>query len=131
ANPAAPANDQIEITGTQIVIASGCTGKVHTKAAKKFTIVKATFASCTGLTGKAALKAKIAAPACNTMTGALTNKKTKPKKKTFKANRVPIFTFPQGVTVGAEGGTFTNPADGTSVTVPPGAFAAGQMAHVS
>lgn len=128
----APANDQIEINGSQIVVASGCgPAPVRLAARKKFTLVTAKFASCAGLAGKATLKAKIPYPACNTLKGALTTKKGKPKQRKFTANRVPTFRLPAPMTVGPEGGTFTNPDDGTQVTVPPGAFAEGERATIT
>ena len=127
----APGNDQIDISGSLISIASGCPPvpvKFHPK--KAFTLVAAKWPSCTGLTGKVTLKAKIAAPACDHLTGKLINKKSKPKKKKVDAARVPVFMSPGSAVIGPEGGTFTNPNDGTSVTVPPGAYALGQTAHV-
>jgi uncharacterized protein YfaP (DUF2135 family) len=131
AGAGAPANDLVEIAGSQVSIGSGCAAAhVTLKAKKKFTLVSGHWRKCTGLKGPAMLKAKIAAPACDTLSGKFITPKSKPKRKTFTAKRVPIFSSPSTLAVGPEGGTFTNPNDGTSVTVPPGAYAPGQMAHV-
>ncbi|HJQ84250.1 MAG TPA: hypothetical protein VKA21_09255 [Candidatus Binatia bacterium] len=128
-----PVNDSIEIVESDITIGSGgCpTKKARIKGKKKFTTVAATFTKCTGIKGKVVLKAKIASPACDTMTGTVTAKKAKPKKVKFTARRVPNFVGPAGVTIGPEGGTFTNPSDGSSVTVPPGAYDPGESATFS
>jgi len=127
----APANDVVEISGSQISTGSGCPPvHVSLKPKKKFTAVSARWKSCSGLTGPASLKAKIAAPACDTLSGKFIAKKVKPKTKKFTAKRVPIFSAPSVLTVGTQGGTFTNPTDGTSVTVPAGAYTGGQTAHV-
>ncbi len=74
--------------GTSVEITSGC-GPVAAKVtrSRKGTVVKAAWLSCTGLPGKAKLKALVAAPACTTMTGTLTTTKTKPKTHPFTAAR--------------------------------------------
>ena len=131
AGAGAPANDLVDIAGSQVTIGSGCpAAHVVLKAKKKFTVVSAHWRKCTGLKGPAMLKGKIAAPACDTLSGRFITKKAKPKSKSFTAKRVPTFSSPGMLAVGPQGGTFTNPSDGTSVTVPPGAYAPGQTAHV-
>lgn len=74
--------------GNQLSIGGACApvgGRI--KAAKKATMITASWPSCTGLKGRVKLTGSIAAPACDTMTGRLVAKKEKPKVKVFTATR--------------------------------------------
>ncbi len=131
AGAGAPVNDVIDIISPQVSVGSGCpAAHVNLRAKRNFTLVSAHWRKCTGLKGPATLKAKIPAPACDTMTGKFLTPKARPKRKTFNGKRVPTFSSPDMLAVGPQGGTYTNPNDGTSVTVAPGAYGPGEMAHV-
>ncbi len=82
----AGASPDVVVYGGGIAIDSGCGGVAgKIKATKKGTVVRAKWASCAGVAGKATLVAKIAAD-CATMTGTFRAKKAKVKRK-FTAQR--------------------------------------------
>lgn len=81
-----PPIDAVEIDApAEVVISSGCpTATAHVKATSKFTKMTAKWPAC-GSLAKVRLSGKIAAPACNVLSGTLKAAKSKPKK--FTANR--------------------------------------------
>ena len=74
--------------GPSVAISTGCTAMpAKVTRTRKGTVVKVAWPSCTGLPAKAKLSATILAPDCDTMKGALTAPKTKPKKHPLTALR--------------------------------------------
>jgi uncharacterized protein YfaP (DUF2135 family) len=73
-----------------IAFDAGCTERVAAtiKATRKRTKISARWASCIDLPAGAKLKAVIASPACDTLTGAVVAKKTKPKRRKLAATRL-------------------------------------------
>lgn len=78
------------VLDTQISVLDACPAPApaNVKARRKSTTIQARWGSCPGFPGKVALKAKIAAPACGTMVGVLTGKRSKPKRSRFRAARL-------------------------------------------
>lgn len=81
---------RIVLDGSQISVLDACPAPApaNVKARRKSTAIQAKWVSCTGFPAKVGLKAKIATPACGTMTGVLTGKKSKPKRLRFRAARL-------------------------------------------
>lgn len=86
----APVQARIVLANRTVTLTGVCAGTASAKvvAKKRVTRVMARFPDCAGLVAKAVLKAKIAAPACDVMTGALVVKQ-KPKMRRFTASRQP------------------------------------------
>lgn len=83
-----PGSDSVFLGGSTLAVASGCnTGPATVKGSRRGTKLKATWESCRGATGKVKLKASID-PACQTMTGTLSAKKSKLKRR-FSAALTP------------------------------------------
>jgi uncharacterized protein YfaP (DUF2135 family) len=129
--PNAPTSDELNIREVGgIMVASinsgGCPlGAVKLTGKKRFTKVTAKFTGCTEAGGPVVVKARIAAPECNGITGKTKAKRARVKsarRTQFSGVRGPNFVGPSGIVVGAIGGTYDNPDDGTRVVIPPGAF---------
>ncbi len=86
-----PVQARVVLAARQVALEGVCSGTVAARvvAKKRGTRVTAKFPACAGLFAKATLKAKIGAPACDTMTGALLVKKAAPRKRPFAASRQP------------------------------------------
>jgi uncharacterized protein YfaP (DUF2135 family) len=127
--------DAVIVAGRMVSTDSGCMpvrGKVKRK--KKFTLVNARWASCSGLQGAVALKAKIDTATCRTLSGKLKAKATKLKRSfTAHVQQAPAFTTGtftpaalSATSVGPDGGTISvtdpsSPLFGLEIVVPPGA----------
>ena len=111
------------------VTLSGCGAATRSKvraASKKTTTVTASWPSC-GTFTKVRLTAKIAAPACTTLTGKLRGKK-KQKSNVVAQLRTPTTTTttqPGGTTTSSSGGTTTTGAGTTTTTTSGGTTTTG------
>src|SRR5438094_5790712 len=85
-----PQNDVLTVAGLQVTLASGCpaTAATKIKARKRFTQIVVTWPACTGLPGKATLKAQVDAATCARMSGTFAVR-AKPRRKplSFTADR--------------------------------------------
>ena len=81
---------RLSLDANGIAFDAGCTERVTAtiKATRKRTKISARWGSCTDLPAGAKLKAAIASPACDTLTGAIVAKKTKPKRRKLTATRL-------------------------------------------
>ena len=89
---AAPVTARIAIAAPTIAIAGVCPDpvRVHLVAGRKLTRVSASWRSCPSLAGRVTLKARIAAPACDTLVGTLIAKRARPRRRrAFSAPRAP------------------------------------------
>lgn len=85
-----PGASILSLDATGIAFDAGCTERVAAtiKATRKRTKISARWASCTDLPAGAKLKATIASPACDTLSGAVVAKKAKPKRRKLAAARL-------------------------------------------
>ena len=85
-----PQTDVLTVAGLQVTLASGCpaTAATKIKARKRFTQIVVTWPACTGLPGKATLKAQVDAATCARMRGTFAVR-AKPRRKplSFTAER--------------------------------------------
>jgi uncharacterized protein YfaP (DUF2135 family) len=88
--PPFPGAGLLLLDASGIAFDAGCTDRVAAtiKATRKRTKISARWASCTDLPAGAKLKAVIASPACDALTGAVVAKKTKPKRRKLAAARL-------------------------------------------
>src|SRR5207253_5099710 len=86
----APVTARVVFTSAQVWLLDLCDkpAAAHLKAQRKVTNLSALWTSCTGVPGPLALKAKIRAPACAAMTGAIKVKQSKPRRRTIVASRL-------------------------------------------
>ena len=140
AGPSAPVDDELylsEISGVLVAAlrSGGCPlAFARMRKRAKFTKVTAKFGGCRDVPGRVVVKAKIAAPDCTTLTGRVripAALSASERRREFTGVQAPDLAGPDGLRVGAMGGVFTNDADGSSVTVPPGALVAPKTATVS
>jgi uncharacterized protein YfaP (DUF2135 family) len=104
------------------------------KGKSQFTKLTTRFLGCRDVPGPVTVKARIAAPACNALVGRVKAPKAllrSERVKDFAAVLAPSLQGPSGIAVDTAGGSYTNPNDGSRITVPPGALAGGQGATVS
>jgi uncharacterized protein YfaP (DUF2135 family) len=89
-SPAGPVAVTVLFTGTQVAIDAICTTPVtaRVRARRKLTVITAKWPSCTGLTGPVTLTARLRAPACTRMTGVITARKSRPRRRHFRADRL-------------------------------------------
>lgn len=78
----------LDAAGVAVLDACPEPAAVTIKARKKATLLRATWASCPGFPDKVTLKARIAAPACSTLSGVLVARKAKPKRTKLRATRL-------------------------------------------
>lgn len=121
--PGATSAPDVVAYGNAIAIDSGCGGVAgRVKATKKGTVVKAKWATCAGITGKATLQAKIGAD-CASMSGTFRAKKAKVKRKfTASRSRCGDGSLDVAGGEGCEGktGCATGTCTTTCVCMPPG-----------
>ena len=127
--------DAVTIAGTQVSTASGCAPvEARVKATRKKTLVRASWASCSGIEGRVSLQAQLSAADCTTMRGRFKARRAKLKRAfVARLQTAPSFTTgafapaPLSTTqVGPGGGTVavsdaTHPLYGLEIVVPPGA----------
>ena len=79
----APVTARVVFTSAQVWLLDLCDAPAaaHLKAQRKVTNLSALWTSCSGVPGPLALKAKIRAPACAVMTGAINAKQSKPRRR--------------------------------------------------
>jgi uncharacterized protein YfaP (DUF2135 family) len=140
AGPNAGSSDEIlirEVSG--ILVASirsgGCPlTEARLKAKPAFTKLTARFLGCRDVPGPVTVKARLAAPACDTVAGRVKAPKAlarTERSKDFAGVLAPSLQGPSGVVVDTAGGGYTNPDDESRITFPPGALSGGQNATVS
>ena len=81
---------RVVFTSAQVWLLDLCNepAAANLKAQRKVTNLNALWTSCSGVPGQLALKAKIRAPACAAMTGAIKVKQSKPRRRTIVASRL-------------------------------------------
>ena len=86
----APVTARVVFTSAQVWLLDLCDAPAaaNLKAQRKVTNLSALWTSCSGVHGPLALKAKIRAPACAVITGAIKTKKSKPRRRTIVASRL-------------------------------------------
>ena len=140
AGPSASTTDEIlirEVSG--ILVASirsgGCPlAEAKLKAKPAFTKLTTRFLGCRDVPGPVIVKARISAPACDAVVGRVKAPKAllrAERAKDFAGVLAPSLQGPSGIVVDSAGGSYTNPDDGSRITVPPGALSGGQSATVS
>ena len=140
AGPSASTTDEIlirEVSG--ILVASlrsgGCPlAEAKLKAKPAFTKLTTRFLGCRDVAGPVTVKARISAPACDTVVGRVKAPKAllrTERAKDFAGVLAPSLRGPAGIVVDSAGGSYTNPDDGSRITVPPGALSGGQSTTVS
>src|SRR5256885_8068744 len=76
-----PATDVLTVAGSQVTLASGCpTTTARIKPRKRFTQIVVMWPACSGLPGKATLKARVDAATCARMSGTFAVR-AKPRRK--------------------------------------------------
>ncbi len=140
AGPSAATTDEILIRDMGgILVASIRSGdcplaEAKLKPKKQFTKLAIRFLGCRDVPGPVIVKARIATPGCDALVGRVKAPHAllrSERVKDFVAVLAPSLQGPSGITVDTAGGSYTNPNDGSRITVPPGALGGGQGATVS
>lgn len=140
AGPSASSTDEIlirEVSGIRVasIRSGGCPlAEAKVKAKPQFTKLTVKFLGCRDVPGPVIVKARVAAPACDTVIGRVKAPKAlsrDERTKDFAGVLAPSLQGPSGIAVDTAGGSYTNPNDGSRITVPPGALSGGQGATVS